>query len=237
MKKNFIVVALISACLLGAEELKPFGHWPINEGEGTVIRSTSGEVNGKLLAGDSAEWITHGDSKALLFKNPAKGNDLTRIAIPCADFDPVQGFSVLVTVKTPEVFPVNSRQYEIVNFTHAFSKPQGFRLLMAWKSFWFHIGDGSKLFRIDIPSTKYKLATDTWYKIAAIYDGQKAAIYLNGVKMAEKDQVVCAKSKNKRFMVGCADNRTYGFDGAITNLVIYPGAISEEVIHNYCQKE
>ena len=216
----------------------PFGRWLLNDAEGAVIRDAVGKRNGKLLGTpDFVEWTTGGQDKALRFKNPAKNDKLARIAIPAGDFDVTKGFSVLVTIRTPDAVPVRSRQYEIVNFTHAFGKPQGFRLLMAWGAIWLHLGDGKTLVRIDMPSTKAKLKPGTWYKVAAVCDGKTAAIWLNGAKLIEKGGCVLAKPKVRQFTVGAGADKYYGFEGILSNLVIYNAAVPEAVIQNYCQAE
>ena len=234
MNKFFVLLAFIG-CILFAQEPVPFGSWKIDEGEGIVIRNAQGTGDGKLL-GENFEWIENGPGKALLFKNPAKTEKASFIQLPADNFDATKGFSILVTIKTPDTFTAKSRQYEIVNFTSSFGKPLGFRLLMAWNAIWLHLGEGTKIFRLDMPNTKTQIKTGTWYKIAAVFDGAKGAIYLDGVKVIEKEGIVIGKPKLRTFKVGAGGPKYYGFNGIISNLVIYNCPVPEKTILDYCQQ-
>ena len=234
MNRFFVLLALLG-CLVFAQEPIPYGSWKIDEGEGLVIRNAQGTGDGKLLS-DNFEWIDNGPGKALLFKNPVKTEKNSYIQLPAENFDVTKGFAILVTIRTPEKIPVKSRQYEIVNFTGSFSKPLGFRLLMAWNSIWLHMGEGSSIYRLDIPNTSRQLKPATWYKIAAVFDGSKGAIYLDGAKAVEKEGIVVGKPKLRTFKVGAGGQKYTGFEGIISDLVIYNCPVSEKTILDYCQR-
>ncbi len=234
MNKFFVLLAFIG-CILFAQEQVPFGSWKIDEGEGLVIRNAQGNGDGKLL-GESFEWIDNGPAKALLFKNPSKTEKASYIQLPADNFDATKGFSILVTIKTPDKFTAKSRQYEILNFTNSFGKPLGFRLLVAWNAIWLHLGEGKNIYRLDMPNTKTQIKTGTWYKIAAVFDGAKGAIYLDGVKIIEKEGMVIGKPKLRSFKVGAGGPKYYGFEGIISNLVIYNCPITEKTVLEYCQQ-
>ncbi len=108
MNKFFVLLAFI-CCILFAQKQVPFGSWKIDEGEGLVIRNAQGTGDGKLL-GENFEWIDNGPGKALLFKNPAKTEKASYIQLPADNFDATKGFSILVTIKTPDKFTAKSRQ-------------------------------------------------------------------------------------------------------------------------------
>ena len=239
MRSVLIALTMLSVSL-AAQEKPALGCWMINEGSGTVIRNAAGTLDGTLKDPGATKWIPGPNGPALLFCNAAKAPKNAWIVLPLPnDFQAEKGFTVLVTVRTPESFPVKQqrgRQYEIVNFTPGLTHVKGFRLAMAWGSFWFHLGDGKTLWRVEPKGSRLKIQPLNWYRIAAVYDGNTARLYVDGELHAEKSDIKII-SGAKQLSVGAAKGKYYGFDGVIGNLRFYDYPLSEQRIREYSLDE
>ncbi len=237
--RSVLIALTMLGVSLAAQEKPALGLWMMNEGSGTVIRNAAGPLDGTLKDPGMTKWIQGPDGPALLFGNGWKTPKNAWIALPLPkDFQAEKGFTVLVTVRTPETFPAKQRgrQYEIVNYTPGLTHVKGFRLVMAWGSFWFHLGDGKTLWRVEPKGSRLKIQPLTWYRIAAVYDGNTARLYVDGELHAEKSDIKIIPAV-KQLSVGAAKGKYYGFSGVICDLRFYGHPLPEQQIREYSLDE
>jgi hypothetical protein len=84
----------------------------------------------------------------------------------------------------------------------------------------------------DSVGTDLDLATNTWYFVAAVYDGSTMKIYINGVLYASADQTG-TRDTSTTAMVWMGDNPNTGFrpfDGIIDEVSVFSRALTQEEI-------
>lgn len=105
----------------------------------------------------------------------------------------------------------------------------GFRLTYFYNSLHFRSGDGQKATTVATNSSTVLLPVKRWFQIAAVYDGETANIYIDGVlKASGKIQLTLGKGP---LSVGTYGNGyAYPAQGAIDELKIYDVALSHPQI-------
>lgn len=247
MKKTTIVwgTVLLASSIAFANTVKanqPEGSWPLNEGDGAIVTDISGnKLDGQYFNIDKIEWVDGPQGKAPYFMNPDADLNgpraLASVPLP-ATVDLMQGFTLTVTVKTPKVLH-RSRQYEIVNCSDTYSKGAGFRIYLSWRMFYFGLGNGEKSSVAHTLPANSPIRPDSWYTLTTTFDGKDARIYMDGVMVAEVNDVVFtpAKSKELRIGAGNVSGSGYGFEGIICSVALYSHSFSEaEVADLYSQE-
>jgi hypothetical protein len=103
-----------------------------------------------------------------------------------------------------------------------------------------NIANNKLQFVLSINSVQQKLTTatalnaNTWYHIAATYDGSSMKIYINGVLDASKSQTGSVNS-NGAFNVGYLYNTSRNFNGKVDEVRVWKRALSQtEISQNMC---
>jgi len=76
----------------------------------------------------------------------------------------------------------------------------------------------------------YTFKTNVWYYVAATYDGNKIALYVNGVKIGETDASGTIATNDVNLQIGRRGDNTRYFNGLIGSTRIYNRALSEREI-------
>jgi hypothetical protein len=205
-------------------------HWRFDEGVGyEVLDSTKNHNTGILI---NTQWSNHSISgKALKFN----GKDSSVFIEDSDSLDANEGLSILVWIKSSSFFG-NGNQ-------------SGNPIVVKWQNNnigQYHLtafSNGSLAFRIsnftmsDILVVKDVLSLDSWYNIAAVWDQELMAIYINGTLMAEKLTNI-SKLYSKEYLedyvqLGAdkgGNDPYWRFNGWIDELSIFNSSLSKNEI-------
>ena len=128
--------------------------------------------------------------------------------------------------------------YSIVTDTQGISGP-GFRFFYAYERLEFRLGNGKKFLAAIVDSSKHPMKRGTWNHTAAVFDGKKASVYINGALAASKDAgTLKVTPASNALTIG---SYRFGYDegwrGAICDLKIFAEALSPAEILNIAQNE
>ena len=223
-----IAAAMITGSLFAAEPMLSF---PLNEGDFKAVKEANGKVKINFWNQDQLSWVDGPDGKALSFNTPDGQKKYAGVWFyMLKDFDPGKGFTFSAFIKTPEKMH-RSRQYEVFHWDNNHSKGPGFRIYVSWKSLYMMFGAGQKPVVIASKNSQGSLKDNTWYHIAASYDGKTARIYIDGVLRGQIDGVL-AKATRHAAAIGASakSGSAYGFNGIISNVQIYDKVLTDTEI-------
>lgn len=242
IKITWIATLLIYSVVFAntAKATDPEGSWPLNEGDGAIVKDISGnKLDGKYFNIDKIEWVDGPQGKAVYFKNTNGPGTRALAAVPLPKtLDLSKGFTLIAKVKTPKTLH-RSRQYEIFNWSDSYSKGPGFRVYISWRMVYFAIGNGEKSsFAHSVPANS-PIKPDSWYTIATTFDGQNGKIYMDGVLVAEINDLLFAPAKRKELHIGAGNvsGSGYGFEGIICATALYASPLSGDEIADLCWQE
>ena len=221
--------AILLLAAVAALAVEPIVNFPMNEGDLKEIKDVAGNVkNIKIDNVSQFSWVGGPDGKALSFNTPdgMKTYACFRFDMP-KELDMTKAFTITALVKTPRELH-RSRQYVCFYYGDNAGKGPGLRLYISWKMLMLAIGNGTKAEAITSNTREGPILSDTWYRIAATYDGKTAKIYINGVERGRKEIAFPTLPKRKWAMVGATSTSgaAYGFNGVISQLRIYPAVLS-----------
>ena len=228
VKMLTIAAAMMAGTLFAAEPVLSF---PLNEGDFKAVKEANGKVKVNFWNQDQFSWVDGPDGKALSFNTPDGSKKFAGVWFYAPkDFDPAKGFTFSALIKTPEKMH-RSRQYEVFHWDNNHSKGPGFRIYVSWKSLYLMFGAGEKPVVIASKNSVGTLKDDTWYHIAASYDGKTARIYVDGVLRGKIDGAL-AKSTRKWAAIGASSQSgaAYGFNGIINKVQIFDKVLSDTEI-------
>ncbi|HNQ89229.1 MAG TPA: immunoglobulin domain-containing protein [Verrucomicrobiota bacterium] len=75
----------------------------------------------------------------------------------------------------------------------------------------------------------------TWYHLAVVYDGVKAAFYVNGVLAGEKSAAAYVPNANGLFSIGARSDGNFWFPGYVDEVAIYAAALSATELRMHYQ--
>lgn len=226
--RTLFLGALLAAATLSAQLAglpAPTLHLPLHEGDLTALRNLADPAaTVQVRHPERLSWIAGPTGPALYFNN---GDEATeRGMLVCdlpAGFDLKQGFTLTAMIKTPPALH-RSRQYEILSFMDTFGKGPGFRVMVSWRTLWLYTGDGETSAAARSNTSVLGIDPDTWYAIAAVFDGRNSRVYLNGDLLGTTEQVPAAMPvRRKQLHIGAsqAAGSGYGFEGSITGLRLF----------------
>jgi hypothetical protein len=222
------VVALFAASLLTASsyaKLDPKtidGMWFFDEGEGDIAKDSSGNKNdGELMNGP--EWVDGKFGKALKFD----GSDDYVYMENTEDSNPTNAITISVWIK-PSDF---TGEPEI------FSKFVGGTCIVIGCG----VASSGRLFFVVRPPNliiedKEPMKLDTWYHVAATFDGSKIQLYKNGVVVESANRPEKLPIVPQGWAIGglgpALMDATYGYAGIIDEAVVFNVALSDDDIKN-----
>ena len=230
VKTSLIAACLGAFALCGAE---PYLHFPLNEGDVSKIKEATGKV-AKVTVWNSKQFdvVDGPDGKAFNFNTPDQCKTYAGVSfnMPPA-FDPTKGFTFTALVKMPENMH-RSRQYQLFFWSNSHQQGPGIRIYVSWKSFYVLLGDGSKKpLLLTSKNSQGTLKDNTFYRLAASYDGETLKIYIDGVLRGTAKGVM-KKSTRKWAAIGASSQSgsAYGFNGIISNVQIYDKVLTDTEI-------
>ena len=232
MKKKLSILAAVVASAMGAAE--PVVHFPLNEGELDAVKDVVGKTaNIRIHNKEQFSWVDGPSGKALSFNTPDGVKTYAGISfLPPSGFNPAAGFTFTATVKTPNKLHRN-RQYEIFHYSRTHELGPGVRIYIAWGALNILAGNGKKRFAAaSRQKSEIIIAPNTWYRIAASYDGKTAKVYLNGKLYGQSQGTMLPPSPKSAAFIGASriKGAGYGFNGIITDVKIFSKALSDDEI-------
>lgn len=233
----FLLVALggLGPSAHGSDLPLPWLHLPLNEGQTLAISNVSGQpVKVDVIRPEGLDWVDGPDGKALYFRN---GHEAAmRAALRCempAELDLSTGFTVAAMLKTPPELH-RSRQYELFFFADTHTQGPGLRVYVSWRMLWLHVHDGAGSHTVRTRPARLGINPDTWYHVAATFDGDLGRIYLNGELQVEQSGMRMAMPLKRRQAAHVGASTTagsgYGFEGVISHFMLFPQALSQEQV-------
>ncbi len=223
MKKMFFVSALIWGLNCLAASPDPVVSLALDEGDLAAIKAVApGGAELKINNPEFLKWVDGPNGKALYFHNAdgnvKRGSIIVKMAAPV---DLSKGFSVSMTVKTAAEF-TTKRIYEIFGFADGFVRRPGVNLFFSWKMCWLRFGCNGSMDDIKSKISDRAIQGDTWYQIAAVYDGNVAQLYIDSQLVGENTMKI-ETPKNQRYLQlgSTGDGHGYGFDGVITDFKFF----------------
>ena len=230
--KTLLFGACLSAFALCAAE--PILSFPLNEGSLDAVKEATGKVKKITVWNkDQFSWTDGADGKALSFNTPDAKKSYAGLCFDMpADFDPAKGFTFTSLVKLPKDMH-RSRQYQLFFWCNNHTTGPGMRIYVSWKSLYVMLADGSKkAFILTSKNSQGALQADTWYRLAAAYDGEQLKIYINGKLRGTAQGCKFKKSTRKWAAIGASaqSGSAYGFNGIISDVKIFDKALTDTEI-------
>ncbi len=193
----------------------PVAHWPMDEGQGNVTVDTVGGLQLKL---EGAEWVRTKLGPALHFD----GNDACATCELADALKPTERLTVSIWARRTG----ETRYQQLVDAGSGWGDDnQGYRLLLHYCGARFMQEAGGDACNLDGGD----LVASQWYHVAVVYDGARAALYVNGRNAREVgDSGPITYDGLKTFRVGCGGNG--GIIGDVDDLAIYDRALSADEI-------
>ena len=113
-------------------------------------------------------------------------------------------------------------------------------LFRSW-GLWVH-GAGFLYTRIWAGGANYALQSstpviqaNTWQHVALTYDGSTIALWVNGAMVASRPLTVVLDSYDSSLTIGVEDSTSSYFNGLISNVALYPQALSASRLQTHVQ--
>jgi hypothetical protein len=209
-----------------AAEKKLVGAWLLNEGEGLVVKDTSGNAkDGKILKdGRNAKWVEGRNGKAVEFTggDPTKRNEAGCIEIPnMGDVDFGKGLTVQAWVKLTDI--KRESTVEIVSNTES-DRGKGWRFVLSWGSLHLMSGEGGAgtTWGAQTNPATAKFETGVWYHLAGTFDGSVFRVYVDGREVGvSKEGLTITKGRPFVSIGAYVSGYAYGLNGVVSNVKLY----------------
>ena len=230
--KTILFGICLSAFALCATE--PYLSFPLNEGDLAAVKEATGKIaKVNIWNKNQFNWVDGPDGKALSFNTGDKQKTYAGIQFYMpADFDPAKGFTFTSLIKTPKDMH-RSRQYQLFFWSNSHTVGPGLRIYVSWKSLYVLMGDGSKKPTVlTSKNSQGAMQADTWYRLAASYDGEQLKIYINGKLRGTTKDCKIKKSTRKWAAIGASaqSGSAYGFNGIISDVKLFDKALTDTEI-------
>lgn len=234
-----VVILFAAALLLGATDLpKPAIELKLNDGSGVKLKNSgSARVAACICMPEKTAWEAGrgDDSKALRLNNPAadrrkRGNHAC-VLLPAegrGDIDLTKPFTVGIWAR-PEADIDTDGDYVLFS-TFAGDHGSGLRLSYGWGALRAAFGDTKTDMSLAAPRSKFPVEKGAWNHFAAVYDGSKLQLYVNGVLAAEKPATIVAPNASTWTIGAFLNGYASPFRGSLADFRIYPVALTAEQV-------
>ena len=212
---------------------EPLIEFKLNEGVGATVKDISGKYAGTVYFPENTKWGPGRleDTDALYFAGvPDKTRKGGGVILPVGkQVDFSKPFTLMFYFYLDKSLPRVSTK-EMASCTHS-ENGSGFRTIFSWNRICFWIGNGKKRTELNTNSNKVKVLRGVWQHLSITVDNGRAAIYLNGIKTAERDNMMPIRDYPDVLSVGSYQSGyTYNFNGAISDVKIFDRALSDREI-------
>ncbi|MFH1265552.1 MAG: LamG domain-containing protein, partial [Planctomycetota bacterium] len=226
MKRPCLALLVVLACRSAAADPQPglVAHWNFNDGNGPVLRDSSGNDNHGRISG--ATWVKSGSGYALQFDGLDDyvdcGND--------ASLD-LRGPMTLAAWVHPAT--ASAQEPGIVGKYF-----ESYALTLYRGGCWWYISSGGN------NASAPLLKTGRWHHVVGTFDGETMRLYVNGQRRAGKKSKATSVNPGKNFLMGrivpdptapgAASQARSHFEGLLDEVKVYQRALSlQEVILEY----
>lgn len=231
MKKLAILLACICTALsVPAADLVM--DFKLNEGSGTVVKDTAGSITGNVIFPENTKWAAgrEENTQALYFTGvDDKSRKGGSVILPRGKVDFSKPFTLMFYFFADKKLPRNSHK-ELVSCSLG-EKGPGFRTMFSWNRICFWTGDGKKRSELNTNANKVKVARGVWHHVAFTMGDGKAEIYFNGIKVAEKSNMLPINKLPSVIEIGSYHRGyAYNYNGAISDVKVYNGILTDKEI-------
>lgn len=216
-----------AACLIGSWFLATWvysaepgliGHWRLDEAEGTVVHDRSGNNNeGEIHA---ATWTQGSSGTALKFDGTKSW-----VRVPNSN----------------SLIPRNNQVSVLVWFSPGILSPDIHHLVAKWGDYYVRLaGPEHVMFAVyeqgqeRICGTPFKFQPGEWYYLAATYDGQSLAVYVDGDRIASQSPCPPVKmdqdDKHDLHLGSASWGVAEFFEGQLGEIKIYNRALTQDEV-------
>lgn len=198
-------------------------HFPLDDGEGDVVRDLAGGPDGEV---HGALWREYGDGHVLAFD----GED-DYVKVDGEGALDLRGSMTLSAWVWPEEVPTGEVGICGKQFTSY--------LLTYYRDrkCWWYVGNGGN-------NASSPVIAGTWSHVTGTFDGSALRLYVNGELAFQRKSQFDAPPAGKHFFIGCvigdpdasdpAYTRSGFFKGMVADVRLYPGALpAEEIAEQY----
>lgn len=232
MKKFFLFSFGIFATLAAAAAIpEPVLDLPLNSGDFSAIKDEAGKCKLVVSAPEKLSWVEGPEGKALQFNgDKASPRGAVTVTLP-QDFKMSSGFSIRIVFKSADDH-IRKARYQLLQYGAGADKVTGLSVFLYWNSVQCRFGNAAKTTLITPANIVIKPAT--WYDCIVTFDGKNMITYLNGKAVTKPMAATVPDHKRNNLCIGAttAAGTGYPFKGAISNVVIYPRALTAEEISN-----
>ena len=194
------------------------GLWLLDR-EGDVARDSSGNGNDGTLV-NGPRWGIGKRNGALEFDGVDDyvdcGND--------ASLNPEDSITIVAWFKANELPSTYPRI--VSKETDTTANPYNILVRQSDSVVRFLLGDGLT----EYGAGDAAIALDTWYHVAATYDGSTMKVYLDGTLSGTRDLVFALPPRTTSVLIGSNPSNNRQFSGIIDELAIFSVALSQEDI-------
>ena len=228
--KNVIVIILMAISVVGLPaktKAELIAHWRFDEANDLTAYDSSTNGNTAIINGSNGEpnWAAGEIGYALEFDGI---NDSAQAAdVP--NLNPSQ-LTIAAWVKLDTSPTAAGYDMWVVN-KYSDEDDKGYALLIdtyySEDRVGFYLGNGSSTTRLRSSS---EIAIDTWYHIAATYDGSTMKVYINGEEDNSASHTGGISTFNNHLFIGGSNLDSLYFDGIIDEVRIYDSNMTQEQI-------
>ena len=241
MKIAMFAALLTAGSLAAADVPQPIGAWDFENVSGTVVKAVVGPDGRIVNPGKNARTVPGRSGGNALYIGggwtPADRNKVGGLVIPKFAPQHNKPFSIVFDFK-PDSDPGNKNFRKFKTLVEAANgeRGPGFRVYVFYGAMQFRTGDGKKNMKHVSGSSSVRIPENSWSRIAVVYSGSTASLYLNGVRIADGDmKIVPGTQKNLSFgsyRGGFANPATAAYD----NIAVYDRALSaNELADDYLE--
>lgn len=231
MFKIFLIALNIAAAFAVAAAPALAGHWKLDDGAGTVIKSSvPGVPDGKVLNAENTQWVEgRKGNKALYFKgDPDKKRKGGTVRLATKKiFNSSKPFSITCWIK-PESRQVMKREaaYELISNTLGDHGP-GLRLRFQWNQAAVYSGTGKRgeTRGVSAKASTYPVNRSVWSHLAVTYDTKTLKLYVNGALAGSKECTV-TPGRDFFFIASYNGGFAYSFMGAVSDVKFFAQALT-----------
>lgn len=207
--------------------------WSFNQESGNIVTDTTGNGNNAMVIGDTAIWLKPTDPSGGGLR--VTGSNYVEVAD--AIINTTQSFTAMIRVNLDKL---GNKKYQ--TFLSIDGKEM-YGFVLQFNPYAGQSGGRFEFARLDSDSSaaekiaaksKPKLATNTWYHLAAVYDAdaKEMSLYLNG-ELQETQPFDHPWQARGKTVIGRARSNGHNvsyFDGVVRDARIYASALTDDQI-------
>ena len=237
MKTTFsLIFAVFSLAVFAADDPALFGHWPIGDGAGTVVKDLGpGKRDARICNPEGISWVDgRVGGKALRLGDAPKGKAAFIAIEKLAPAEFSNGLTIMLWFQPDPKHFTNQAIWDLAISGKAAT---GFRLCIHWGR--IILGNGAALAKYAASNKNTKpIKPGIWHHFAATHDGKGTfKVYIDGELVGTSDAKMSGPIlPGKTFLsVGSAAGYGPAF-GVISDLWLYKRALTDAEILQHCDR-